>query len=149
MSVQPNVESQLDEFLCEHMSLSEAAYRLGVYKRDVALLLWEGLLRHEGAGIVNGNDVLRLVASQPAQENRMKRDPGRLPRITESVLWLLADWGGRGRVTELASALEVAWVTANEPVLKLIDAGLLRRHKRRCHLTEEGWVYVERHRRLL
>src|SRR4051794_36521220 len=91
------------------MPFREAAFRLMISRAELCELILAGVLPQVGRGLVDRDELEKLATGLPSPQERMRRGPDRLVRTTETFLWLLADWGGHARITDLAAGMEVTW----------------------------------------
>lgn len=136
------------------MSFAAAARRLAISQADLCALILEGKLTQVTPHCVDPLEVESIVAQQPKPAQRMRRSPERLPRTTESGLWLLDDWGGNGFLQDIAAALELSWQNTDRLMRTALQAGFVetsventagRRAIRQYTLTRSGWEYVEKY----
>lgn len=131
------------------MTLTEAArvLRMSRARLSERLLLQE--LSLVGPGLVDRDEVEALVDRLDLdRQHRRRRTGERLARVPEMALWLLHDWGGAARLTELASTLETTLQTMHSHLRVLRDHGYLAHtHGQDWTLTAEGWRYVKQHPR--
>lgn len=148
MTAQPDVPTSLGAAV-DRVSFPEAARRLAVSRSELLALIMIGRLRQVERGFVDRLDLDVLAGELPAPHERSRRDKRRLPRRTEAILWLLADWNGRGRGAELAAALEVRDAAVSKLIPQLLEEGLIRQARPGWAITTEGWEYVKQHRWLV
>jgi DNA-binding MarR family transcriptional regulator len=140
------------------MPFAEAARRLTVSQADLCAMILSGHLTQVAPRHVDALEVEQIAAQQPRLAERMRRSPDRLPRTTESALWLLADWGGTGRPQEVAAVLQLSWQNTDRLMKNALQAGFVDtdsangdsgRKNRLYTLTAEGWEYVDKYHTLI
>jgi hypothetical protein len=153
MSLPVDLQQPL-EGIADDISFTSAAEKLAVSEATLCQLILMGHLTRVSERTVARNEVDDLAKQQLKPGQRTRRAKGRLPRTTEHALWLLADWGGRGRVIGLAAALEVSWQNVHAKITTAVNAGYVERaasgqHPAHYRLTRDGWRYIRTHRSLI
>ena len=132
------------------MTLSEAAHRLRITKAQVAEMVLYGKIP-----LVQPMRVDRIAVENLAAERALpgvpltqqtSPAPGRLTRVPDRVLWLMADWGGRARTTDVRIALTLSKAPMSSALKTLLFNHYIQRLSRGGYeLTEEGWAYTQRY----
>lgn len=146
MTAPAEVQSSLELGELSTMTFAEAALRLTTSQAELCRLILAGDLRQAGRRRVERAGVEALAHQQKPHKDRMRRAPGRLSRSAESGLWLLSDWGGSARTTDLGAGMEVSWQNADGRMQTALKFGYVIRADRTYTLTEEGWEYVRKYR---
>jgi hypothetical protein len=152
MSLPAGLQQPIDG-IADDISFTSAAEKLAVSEATLCQLILMGHLTRVGERTVARGEVDDLVKQQLKRAERTRRAKDRLPRTTEHALWLLADWGGRGRVINLAASLEVSSQNVHAMITTAVSAGYVERASGKqpgyYRLTGDGWRYVQTHRTLI
>lgn len=133
------------------MTFTEAARALRLSRARLAERILNQELTLVAPGLVDRDEVESMVErfSATRPERRGRRAANRLARVPEMALWLLHDWGGAARVSELAATLETSLASTQIHLNALREQGFLGGggNNQDWTLTPTGWGYVKQHSR--